>query len=37
MPFYVVMTHHTAKANLENGFLWPLEAIPYAVLLNVDF
>ena len=28
-PFYVVMTHHTAKANLEKGSFWPPEAIPY--------
>ena len=25
-PFYVVMTHHTAKANLEKGSSWPPEA-----------
>ena len=30
-PFYVVMTHHTAKANLEKGSSWPSEAIPYGV------
>ena len=30
-PFYVVMTHHTAKANLEKGSSWPPEAIPYGV------
>ena len=24
--FYVVMTHHTAKANLEKGSSWPPEA-----------
>ena len=30
-PFYVVMTHHTAKANLENGSSWPPEVIPYGV------
>ena len=28
-PFYVVMTHHTAQANLEKGSSWPPEAIPY--------
>ena len=26
-PFYVVMTHHTAMANLEKGSSWPPEAI----------
>ena len=26
-PFYVVMTHHSAKANLEKGSSWPSEAI----------
>ena len=31
------MTHHTAKANLEKGFSWPPEAIPYGVHLRVDF
>ena len=35
--FYVVMTHHTVKANLEKGFSWPSEAIPYGVSLRVDF
>ena len=30
-PIYVVMTHHTAKANLEKGSCWPPEAIPYGV------
>ena len=25
------MTHHTAKANLENGCSWPPEAIPYGL------
>ena len=30
-PIYVVMTHHTAKANLEKGSCWPSEAIPYGV------
>ena len=29
--FYVVMTHHTAKANLEKGSSWPPEAIPYGL------
>ena len=27
-PFYVVMTHHTANANLEKGSSWPPEAMP---------
>ena len=31
------MTHHTAKANLEKGFSWPSEAIPYGLYLRVDF
>ena len=30
-PFYVVMTHHTAKANLEKGSSWPPEAIPHGL------
>ena len=30
-PIYVVMTHHTAKANLEKGSCWPPEAIPYGL------
>ena len=30
-PFCVVMTHHTAKANLEKGSSWPPEAIPYGL------
>ena len=34
-PFYVVMTHHTAKANLKKGSSWPPEAIPYGVVLSV--
>ena len=34
-PFYVVMTHHTAKANLEKGSSWPPEAIPYGLVLSV--
>ena len=32
----MVMTHHTAKANLEKGASWPPEAIPYGVPLMVD-
>ena len=36
-PFYVVMTHHTAKANLEKGSSWPPEAIPYGVSFRVAF
>ena len=32
-----VMTHHSAKANLDKGFSWPLEAIPYGLYLRVDF
>ena len=36
-PFYVLMTHHTAKANLEKGSFWPSEAIPYGLHLRVDF
>ena len=28
-PFCVVMTHHTAKANLEKGSSWPPGAIPH--------
>ena len=27
----MVMTHHTAKANLEKGSSWPPEVIPYRV------
>ena len=34
-PFCVVMTHHTAKANLEKGSSWPPEAIPYGVSARV--
>ena len=30
-PFYVVMTHHTAKANLEKGSFWPPETAPYGL------
>ena len=30
-PFCVLMTHHTAKANLVKGSSWPPEAIPYGV------
>ena len=33
----MVMTHHSAKANLDKGFSWPLEAIPYGLHLRVDF
>ena len=33
----MVMTHHSAKANLDKGFSWPLEAIPYGLYLRVDF
>ena len=33
----MVMTHHTAKADLEKGFSWPPEAIPYGLYLRVDF
>ena len=33
----MVMTHHMAKANLEKGFSWPPEAIPYGLYLRVDF
>ena len=33
----MVMTHHTAKANLEKGSSWPPEAIPYGVPRRVDF
>ena len=33
----MVMTHHSAKANLDKGFSWPLEAIPYGVQLRVDY
>ena len=29
------MTDHTAKANLENGFSWPLEAIPCGVSVKL--
>ena len=29
--WWLVMTHHTAMANLEKGSSWPLEAIPYGV------
>ena len=32
-----VMSHHTAKANLEKGSSWPPEAIPYGVPLNIGF
>ena len=28
-PFYVVMTHHTAKARPGKGSSWPPKAIPY--------
>ena len=31
-----MMTHITAKANLEKGSSWPPEAIPYGVVLSVD-
>ena len=30
-PMNVVMTHHTAKANLEKGSSWPSEAIPHGL------
>ena len=30
-PLFVVMTHHTAKANLEKGSSWPPEAVPYGL------
>ena len=33
----MVMTHHTAKVNLEIGSSWPLEVIPYGVHLRVEF
>ena len=31
-PSILVMTHHTAKANLEKGSSWPPEAIPYGAI-----
>ena len=31
------MTHQAVKANLEKGFSWPSEAIPYGLYLRVDF
>ena len=34
-PFYVVVTHHRAKANLEKGSSWPPEAISYEVSARV--
>ena len=34
-PFSVVITHHTAKANLEKGSSWPPEAIPSGLVLSV--
>ena len=36
-PFCVLMTHHTAKANLEKGSSWPPEAIPYCHSFCVTF
>ena len=30
-PSYVMMTHQAVKANLEKGFSWPPEAIPYGL------
>ena len=33
--WWLVMTHHTAKANLEKGSSWPPEAIPYGLVLSV--
>ena len=35
--FYVVMTHHTTKANLEKSSSWPPEAIPYCHSFCVTF
>ena len=35
--FYVVMTDHKAKANLEKGSSWPPEAIPYGDSFCVTF
>ena len=35
--FYVVMTDHKAKANLEKGSSWPPEAIPYGDSFSVAF
>ena len=32
--FYVMMTDHKAKANLEKGSSWPPEAISYGVPLS---
>ena len=33
--FYVVMTDHKAKANLEKCSSWPPEAIPYGLSVSV--
>ena len=36
-PIYMVMTHQTAKDNLEKGSSWRPDTIPYELVLGVAF